>query len=193
MKRVEKDARSAQMGLSLEDHPRRAPHLRTDECELSHHRWSGESDRGLVDLFFQFKEEQIAGYLFSFNPEPGTATQDLPRQPIHRHRRVQLVKYLIENDDLLRAALSFDETGSLVHLDVSMSMLDEAINSGLPFMTNGCPDRNGVMACNRPYGSYRPGEEYRDYPFLPDADDITTVRQQMRLEEVWAETSFVAW
>ncbi len=152
----------------------------------------GESDRGLVDLFFQFKEEQIAGYLFSFNPEPGTATQDLPRQPIHRHRRVQLVKYLIENDDLLRAALSFDETGSLVHLDVSMSMLDEAINSGLPFMTNGCPDRNGVMACNRPYGSYRPGEEYRDYPFLPDADDITTVRQQMRLEEVWAETSLVA-
>ena len=65
-------------------------------------------------------------------------------------------------------------------------MVNEAINSGLPFMTNGCPDRHGVMACNRPYGSYRPGEEYRDYPFLPNADDVSVIRDQMRLDEVWA-------
>jgi biotin synthase len=66
-------------------------------------------------------------------------------------------------------------------------MLNEAINSGLPFMTNGCPDRHGVMACNRPYGSYRPSEEYRDYPFVPNEDDVKIIREQMRLDEVWAQ------
>jgi biotin synthase len=43
------------------------------------------------------------------------------------------------------------------------------------------------MACNRPYGSYRPSEEYRDYPFVPNEDDVTIIREQMRLNEVWAQ------
>ena len=146
----------------------------------------GETDRDLFNLFFQMRSEQIAAYLFSFNPEPGTATQDLPRQPIHRHRRVQLVKYLIENYELSPAAITYDDAGNLAQLDAPTEMVNEAIDSGLPFMTNGCPDRHGVMACNRPYGSYRPGEEYRDYPFLPNAEDVAVIREQMRLDEVWA-------
>jgi biotin synthase len=51
-------------------------------------------------------------------------------------------------------------------------------------MTNGCPDRAGEVACNRPYGSYRPGEEYRDYPFVPKPGDVAVIRDQIRLEEV---------
>ena len=42
----------------------------------------GETDRDLVELFYQLKEEQICGYLFSFNPEPGTRMQNVPRTPI---------------------------------------------------------------------------------------------------------------
>ncbi|MEW6083038.1 MAG: radical SAM protein [Chloroflexota bacterium] len=146
----------------------------------------GETDKELVDMFYQLKEEQIAGYLFSFNPEPGTVMQDLSRSPIHRMRRIQLVKYLIENKDLPREALSFDEAGNLTRLDAPDTMVEVAVNTGLPFMTNGCPDRAGEVACNRPYGSYRPGEEYRDYPFVPNMDDLVIIRQQMKLEEVWA-------
>jgi biotin synthase-related radical SAM superfamily protein len=63
-------------------------------------------------------------------------------------------------------------------------MVEAAIDSGLPFMTNGCPDRNGRMTCNRPYGSYRPGEPFRDYPFQPSADDIAVIRGELRLEEI---------
>jgi biotin synthase len=140
-------------------------------------------------MFYQLKEEQIAGYLFSFNPEPGTAMQDVSRSPIHRMRRIQLVKYLIENKDLPREALSFDENGNIARLDAPDTMVEVAVNTGLPFMTNGCPDRAGEVACNRPYGSYRPGEEYRDYPFVPDMNDIVVIRQQMKLEEVWANLS----
>lgn len=146
----------------------------------------GETDKELVDMFYQLKEEQIAGYLFSFNPEPGTVMQDVSRSPIHRMRRIQLVKYLIENKDLPREALSFDESGNIARLEAPDTMVEVAVNTGLPFMTNGCPDRAGKVACNRPYGSYRPGEEYRDYPFVPNMDDIVIIRQQMKLEKVWA-------
>jgi biotin synthase-related radical SAM superfamily protein len=145
----------------------------------------GETDKELVDMFYQLKEEQIAGYLFSFNPEPGTVMQDLSRAPIHRLRRIQLVKYLIENKDLPREALTFDSDGFIARLDAPDTMIEVAVSTGLPFMTNGCPDRAGEVACNRPYGSYRPGEEYRDYPFVPDMNDIVVIRQQIKLEEVW--------
>lgn len=153
----------------------------------------GENDRELVDMFYQLKEEQIAGYLFSFNPEPGTAMQHVPRAPLHRWRRIQLVKYLIENYDLPRDALSFDENGYLVHIAMPKADLDAVIASGWPFMTNGCPDRFGQVACNRPYGSYRPGEEYRDYPFRPEEDDVRVIRQEIRLEELQAFEAVPVW
>jgi biotin synthase len=146
----------------------------------------GETDRELVDMFFQLKAEQIAGYLFSFNPEPGTVMQDIARAPIHRLRRIQLVKHLIENQGLPPEALSFDECGTISSVNAPEIMVEVAVNTGLPFMTNGCPDRTGEVACNRPYGSYRPGDDYRDYPFQPDVNDLIIIRQQMRLEEVWS-------
>ncbi len=149
----------------------------------------GETDHELVDLFYQLKDETIAGYLFSFNPEPGTEMQHVPRAPLQRWRRIQLVKYLIEHHDLPRSALGFDESGAIARLDAPGLTVEVAVDTGLPFMTNGCPDRAGEMACNRPYGSYRPGEEYRDYPFRPDAQELILIRQQMRLEELWANLS----
>ena len=145
----------------------------------------GETDRDLVKLFYQLKPEQIAGYLFAFNPERGTLMQHVPRAPMQRWRRIQLTKYLIENHDLAYDAIEFDTVGNIIRLHAPDLMVEVAVNTGLPFMTNGCPDRNGVMACNRPYGSYRPGEEFRDYPFKPNGDDLVIIRQQMRLEEIW--------
>ncbi len=145
----------------------------------------GETDRDLVDLFYQLKSEQIAGYLFSFNPEPGTEMQDVARTPIHRLRRIQLIKYLIEEHDLPRQAIAFARDGRIGGLEAPEMTVEVAINTGMPFMTNGCPDRAGDLACNRPYGSYRPGDEYRDYPFQPDFEDLIQIRHQMRLEDVW--------
>ena len=146
----------------------------------------GESDRDLVDLFFMMKEEQIAAYLFSFNPEEGTAMGDRSRAPLDRWRRVQLVKYLVEERDLAREAVEFDDEGNLVRIEAPREITEPVIDEGRAFMTNGCPDRHGEMACNRPFGSYRPGEEFRDYPFRPTADDVREIRAQMRLEDVLA-------
>lgn len=144
----------------------------------------GETDEELVNLFYQLQSEQIAGYLFSFNPEPGTEMQDVERAPIHRLRRIQLVKYLIENHDLDRSKIEFGEDGQIERIHEDM-VVEVATNTGMPFMTNGCPDKHGEVACNRPYGSYRPGEEFRDYPFQPGPDDLIQIRDEIRLEEIW--------
>lgn len=144
----------------------------------------GETDRDLVDLFYRVKAEEIAAYLFSFNPEPGTAMAKVPRAPIHRWRRIQLIKYLIEKRDLPQEAIGFDEAGMLNRLDAPEALIRATLEEGIAFMTNGCPDKNGKLACNRPFGSYRPGEEFRDYPFVPTAEDRPVIRAQLRLEEI---------
>ncbi len=152
----------------------------------------GETDQEMFDMIYQLKSEQIAAYLFSFNPEPGTEMQDVPRAPIKRWRRIQYVKHLIEEYDLKHDSLEFNESGNLVQINTpaDASAL-KAFDSGLAFMTNGCPDRQGEMACNRPYGSYRPGEIYRDYPFLPGDEERRTIGKQIQMEEIMPGFSIV--
>ena len=144
----------------------------------------GETDKEMFDMIYQLKSEQIAGYLFSFNPEPGTAMQDVPRAALVRWRRIQYVKHLIEEYDLAPEALEYNADGELIRVDAPQNKASAAMHSGLAFMTNGCPDRDGVMACNRPYGSYRPGEEYRDYPFLPDQDELQKIERQTEFQSL---------
>ncbi len=91
---------------------------------------------------------------------------------------------LIEEHDLLESALEFDESGAIRTIDAPRELLERVTQNGLAFMTDGCPDRQGEMACNRPYGSYRPGEEFRDYPFLPKDEDLRVIRVEMKLNEV---------
>jgi biotin synthase len=144
----------------------------------------GESDRDLVELFYRLKSEEIAAYLFSFNPEPGTEMADVPRAPISRLRRIQLTKHLIEKKGLPSEAIEFDEDGAIWRVHAPHSFIESCIDEGTPFMSNGCPDKNGKVACNRPFGSYRPGEAFRDYPFQPEVDDLHVIRGQMRVNEI---------
>jgi len=144
----------------------------------------GETDRELVELFYRCRQGQIAAYLFSFNPEPGTAMAGRPRAPLQRWRRIQLTKFLIEHRDLPREALDFDADGTLCRVRAPRALVEACLALGAPFMTNGCPDREGRLACNRPFGSYRPGEAFRDYPFEPTAADLEAIRSQIRLDEI---------
>jgi biotin synthase len=148
----------------------------------------GETDRDLVEMFFYLKENQILPYLFSFNPEPDSRMGEVPKAGITRWRRIQLVKHLIEKHELQAEAVSYDESGAIRRLHVRDNALFAAIDSldqGIPFMTNGCPSEGGEEAgCSRPYGSYRPSESFRDFPFRPEADDLTLIRKELALEEI---------
>ncbi len=147
----------------------------------------GETDRELVDLFHRCRSIEVEAYLFSFNPEPGTVMEDVPRAPIERLRRVQLVKHLIEDEGLPKEAVEFGDKGEIVYVDAPKEIVDRLIVSGTPFMTDGCPDRKGEVACNRPFGSYKPGEEFRDYPFQPTESDLIQIRREMGVAEILTE------
>jgi biotin synthase-related radical SAM superfamily protein len=144
----------------------------------------GETDRELVDLFYRLRAEEIACYLFAFNPEPGTALAAQPPAELSRWRRIQLTKYLIEHHALPPDALEFDDAGALRGVHAPTELVERCFEEGLAFMTNGCPDRAGRLACNRPFGSYRPGEPFRDYPFVPTPEDRRQIRAETRWEEL---------
>jgi biotin synthase len=83
-----------------------------------------------------------------------------------------------------REALEFDADGALVRVRAPRALIDRCLEEGGAFMTNGCPDRAGRVACNRPFGSYRPGEAFRDYPFVPTAEDRRAIRDETRVDEI---------
>jgi len=147
----------------------------------------GESDKDMINIFYHLKENQIFPYLFCFNPEEGTRMGHWSKTSITRWRRIQLIKHLIENHDLPDEAIEFDKEGTIVQLRISDEKHLDAVNSldqGIPFMTDGCPGENGEVGCTRPYGSYKPSESFRDYPFLPANDDIPIITRELALEEI---------
>jgi biotin synthase len=73
--------------------------------------------------------------------------------------------------------MTFNERGQVVDFGVE---IEDLIQFGEPFLTSGCPDASGRVACNRPFGNERPGRPIRNYAFDPDPEDIALARYQLR-------------
>ncbi|MBS1975880.1 MAG: radical SAM protein [Bacteroidetes bacterium] len=148
----------------------------------------GETDKDLIDMFVYLKEHQILPYLFSFNPEPDSRMAFSEKASITRWRRIQLVKHLIEKYEFPADAVSYDDQGMIRKMEIrgqSIAKAIEDLDAGIPFMTNGCPSEGGEEAgCSRPYGSYRPSESFRDFPFQPEMDDMQLIRTELALQEI---------
>ncbi len=142
----------------------------------------GEADQDLIELFVALRDKQIFSYLFCFNPEPDSRMATHPKSPLARWRRVQLAKHLIETEGYDLGQFDFDADGGLAHLRASRSAVEAVVDAGVAFMTNGCPGEKGEPGCTRPYGSYRPAEPFRDYPFVPAAGDLRDIRAQLALD-----------
>jgi biotin synthase len=72
--------------------------------------------------------------------------------------------------------MKFDEKGRLIDFGIDINPL---IQMGEPFMTSGCPGRDGRVACNRPYGNERPSGPIRNFPFMPEPEDIEEIKKQL--------------
>ena len=144
----------------------------------------GETDAEVLDVCFRLRAMQVSPYLFSFYPESGTPMARARRPSLVRWRRLQLVTFLIERNLLQPEQIGFDERGRLARLEAGPADLSSALASGEPFLTRGCPSENDELACTRPFGSYRPGEPFRDYPFPPGPADLQEIEKQLRLERL---------
>ncbi|MGH7819257.1 MAG: radical SAM protein, partial [Candidatus Binatia bacterium] len=94
-----------------------------------------------------------------------------------------LLKHLLEQGRISLDDVEYNTKGAIVRARVPHETIDQAIEEGIAFMTNGCPDhKTGLVSCTRPFGSYRPSEPFRDYPFRPTVTDRRAVRRQLRLD-----------
>lgn len=136
----------------------------------------GETEREMVQAIQRGQDIGASTHLFSFFPEKGSPMQDHPSPPLGQYRRIQLARWIINEGLGSIEQMKFDEEGKLTDFGMDIEPL---IQSGEPFMTSGCPGRDGKVACNRPYGNERPSSPIRNFPFLPELEDIEEIRRQL--------------
>jgi biotin synthase len=98
--------------------------------------------------------------------------------PLGQYRRIQLARWIINEGLGSASQMKFDENGRLIDFGTDINPL---IQMGEPFMTSGCPGRDGKVACNRPYGNERPSGPIRNFPFMPEKEDIEKIKAQMEI------------
>jgi len=111
--------------------------------------------------------------LFSFTPVAGTALESGSQPSLDHYRRIQVAHYLITNGRAQYENMTFNGYGCLIGFGVSKDELLQAVRTGKPFLTSGCP------SCNRPYYNERPGGPLYNYPRMPLPEEIDEMEKQI--------------
>ncbi len=139
----------------------------------------GESERDCVELMQRVHDMGGETHLFAFYPEPYSALSDWPRVHVGQYRRVQLARYLIDCEIARAEEMKFNCWGQIIDFGISRKLLNEVIESGLPFTTSGCP------GCNRPWANERPSDGYpMNFPWIPRGTEIEIIKKQLLEYEV---------
>jgi len=134
----------------------------------------GESERDCVELIQRVHDMGGETHLFAFYPEPYSVMKEWPRVHPGQYRRIQLARYLIDNDVARFEEMKFNSWEQLVDFGVPKHVLSEIIESGLPFTTSGCP------GCNRPWANERPLDRIpMNFPWVPRGEEIEIVKKQL--------------
>ncbi len=144
----------------------------------------GESDHDLMGIFERLLDREIFSYLFCFNPEPDSRMGHVEKTPVQRWRRIQLAKFLLEEEGLDPDAFRYADDGALARIHAPRDLVERVVDAGWAFMTNGCPSSGGEPGCTRPMGSWRPTESPRDLPWQPTGEDLREIRDQLALDEL---------
>lgn len=139
----------------------------------------GERERDIIGKIDRARRLGGCTHLFCFFPERFSRLADRPQPPASGYRRVQMARWLIDNDLTRAEHMTFDQQGRVLEFGVSAEVYEQALASGRPFMTSGCAGASGEVACNRPYGNEKPGPDLRNYPFMPEPEDIELIRSQI--------------
>ena len=139
----------------------------------------GETEKEMVEAIQKGQDMGAHTHLFSFFPERGSPMEKHPLPSLGQYRRIQLARWII-NDALGSAnQMRFNGDGGLIDFGIDINPL---IQIGEPFMTSGCPGRDGKVACNRPYGNERPSGPIRNFPFMPEKEDVEEIRNQLAMK-----------
>jgi lipoyl synthase len=142
----------------------------------------GETEKQMCEAIGRVRRMGGRTHLFSFFPEAESLMGRRRPPSMGHYRRIQLARFLIDEEIADPAGCEFDERGRLVSFGLSPARMGELIDSGEPFRTSGCTGRDGQVACNRPYANSRPGPGIRNFPFPPDEDDLKRIRRQLKAD-----------
>jgi biotin synthase len=146
----------------------------------------GETEKEMAETIQRGQEMGAYTHLFSFFPEKGSPMQDCSPPSLDQYRRIQLARWIINEGLGTAHQMKFDEKGQLAEFGKDV---DPLIEAGEPFMTSGCPGRDGKVACNRPYGNERPSGPIRNFPFMPEKEDIEEIKNQLGVSNNLREAS----
>jgi biotin synthase-related radical SAM superfamily protein len=131
----------------------------------------GETEKELCQTIQWCVDSGVYPALFAFTPIPGTALEDSLPPSLRHYRKAQVAHYLLTHRKTRVEDMDFDNGGYLTNFGVSRDILREAIESGEPFITSGCP------GCNRPYYNERPGGSLYNYPRQPRFEEIAEAKE----------------
>ncbi|TRM90452.1 radical SAM protein, partial [Sulfolobus sp. A20-N-G8] len=134
----------------------------------------GETEREAVELMWYAHERGAKISLFAFYPESGTPMEKKRPVPVSVYRRMQIARWLIENDLVTIDSFKFNEKGEVIDIDLPKDLtLDEIAPA---FMTSGCP------GCNRPYSNERPGKVLKNIPWYPNRQQVISSIKASKLD-----------
>lgn len=136
----------------------------------------GETEQEMINVIDKAYKMGALTHLFSFFPEAGSLLEKTAQPPLGQYRRVQMARYLINEGIITAQDIEFGSNGEVKDFGID---IEPYINMGVPFMTSGCPDETGRVACNRPFGNERASEPMRNYPYLPDENDLAVINPQL--------------
>lgn len=139
----------------------------------------GETEEEMVSLMERLRDMGVANHLFSFFAEASSALADRPQPPWPNYLRVQLARYLLEEESVDKKDMTFDAEGRIIDFGVESGKLTDVINQGVPFMTTGCLGPDGEVACNRPFGNCLPDDRQWNYPYLPNEEELALIRENI--------------
>jgi len=135
----------------------------------------GENEQQIIETVQWCIDSGVCPSLFAFTPITGTALEELPQPSITSYRRIQLARYLIVHGKTRIENMKFDDEGRIVDFGVSRQLLREAVESGNPFQTSGCP------SCNRPYYNEKPSGPIYNYPKPLTSNELSEIETQLEI------------
>jgi biotin synthase len=136
----------------------------------------GETEKDTVAVIERCVRLGVLPALFAFTPVRGTALEGNSAPDLGSYRRVQLARYVIFNKKAALGDIGFDGNGKITDFAVTTNQLQEAIQSGVPFQTSGCPN------CNRPYYNEKPGGPLYNFPKTPSTKEIEEIKKELSLK-----------
>jgi lipoyl synthase len=133
----------------------------------------GETEKEAAYVIQRCVDIGVLPALFAFTPIRGTALEAKQPPKLDSYRRVQLARHLIVNMKTKIEDMQFDFEGKIIGYGVAFEAIEATVNSGLPFLTSGCP------SCNRPYYNERPSGLLYNYPKQPNKVEIEKIKKQL--------------